>query len=81
MKDFFPGHGGLTINVKDNIMFIEASGPWNLEYFTELHGALIEASKQLDIKHYGVYLQLVGQAVTVEGGLEIHSAFVKKVRC
>ncbi len=59
-------------------MIIDASGPWNMEYFTQLHLSLNEAAKNINIKHYGVLLRLSGQAIAVEGGLEIHSKFVSK---
>lgn len=74
----FSPHGGLSIFVEDNIILIEAQGPWNIEYLDQLHAQLILAVKKVDQNNYGVLLTLKGDAISVEPGLQYHFNFIQR---
>lgn len=61
-------------------MFIEAIGPWNDEFFGELHKKLSEAAQQLNSPNYGVLLSPMGDAVTSPKNAYMHSLFVKNAQ-
>lgn len=70
-------HGKVRIDVKGNLMIIEAPGPWNMEYFHALHPKLAAATKELLATNFGVLLKPMGQAVAVDGCLKYHSEYLK----
>ena len=74
----FLAHGNLTIFVEDNIIFIEAQGPWNIEYLDQLHAELIKAVGKVDQNNYAVLLTLKGEAISVEPGLQYHLNFIQR---
>jgi len=59
-------------------MTIEAQGPWNEEYVDYLHRELLIAVRQLDINNYGTLLNLSGQALVVDKGVDKHIEFLKQ---
>ena len=78
MKIEFPAHGGLEIEVEDNIINIFAEGPFNVEYFSNLHRALKNAAPYVNIDNYGVLISMSGEAVALQEGLKKHKDFVRR---
>ena len=70
-------HGTLKFSIEDNIIYIEAKGPWNIEYLDHLHQKLLWALTQVDPHTYGVILSLKGEALSVESTLEYHINFIR----
>lgn len=71
-------HGTCQIKCENNIIKIDAKGPWNFEYFDYLHAELIKYSSQVNLNNYCVLINLSGEAITVDGAIEKHIAFVQK---
>jgi hypothetical protein len=78
VADNFKSHGKCDINIKDNIIVIDAQGPWNLEFVQQLHKNLIAAVKQIDNSQYFVLLVPYGEALVVSEGIDYHINFIKK---
>jgi hypothetical protein len=72
----YPAHGGLQIRVESDVIIINARGPWNLEYFSKLHHALIDAAQHVNLDNFGVLINLSGEAIAVQDGLDKHREFV-----
>jgi hypothetical protein len=67
----------LQLEIEDNLILIEAQGPWNIEYLDFLHQELLWAVTQVEQRNYGVLLTLKGEAISVETGLEYHLHFIR----
>ena len=78
MMTLYENNSSLELTIEDNLILIEAQGPWNIQYLAYLHKQLIWAVKQVDQRNYGVLLTLKGEAITVEEGLEYHLNFIRK---
>ena len=74
----FSPHGGLDITIENNLIMIDARGPWNIEYLDQLHGQLLQAITKVDINKYGVLITLRGDAISVGDGFEYHLNFIRK---
>jgi hypothetical protein len=73
-------HGTLKIDIADNVIMVEAGGPWNIEYLDNLHQQLMNAAVHVDINNYGLLLALKGEAIPVDKGLEYHLNFIRQGR-
>jgi hypothetical protein len=78
MMTAYEKNSSLELAIEDNLILIEAQGPWDIQNLNFLHKQLIWAVKQVDQRNYGVLLTLKGEAITVEGGLEYHLNFILK---
>ncbi|MBA6389632.1 hypothetical protein H4J38_02450 [Colwellia sp. BRX10-3] len=76
MTTFAP-RSSLEITIEDNLILIQAQGPWNIEYLDYLHQQLRWAVTQIDQSNYGVLLTPKGEAISVEAGLEYHVNFIR----
>jgi len=74
----FAPHGTLDLTIEDDMILIEALGPWNIEYIDYLHQKLLWAVTQIDRSDLGVLLTLKGEAISVEAGLEYHADFIRQ---
>lgn len=74
----FAPHGTLELAIEDNMILIDAVGPWNIEYIDYLHKKLQWAVTQVDINNYGVLFTPKGEAISVEAGLEYHANFIRQ---
>lgn len=72
-------HGTCRITCENNIVKINAEGPWNTEYFDYLHQELIKCSDQINLDNYGAILNLAGEAIVVNGAFEKHLKFLKQL--
>tara|TARA_R110000737_G_scaffold222271_1_gene237552 strand:- start:91 stop:483 length:393 start_codon:yes stop_codon:yes gene_type:complete len=77
MTTFSP-HGTMALTIADNIIFLEAQGPWNIEYIECLHKQLLWAVTQVDANNTGVLFSPKGEAISVESGLEYHVNFIRQ---
>ena len=59
-------------------MLIDTIGPWNDEFFPQLHQHLALAAKHVDINNYAVLLNLKGAALSALRNMQVHSKFVSK---
>ena len=73
----FEQSGTLKVSIEDNIIFIEAKGPWNIEYLDYLHQKILWALTQVDVHNYSVLLTPKGEALSVESTLEHHINFIR----
>ncbi len=74
----FNPHGTLKLAIEENIILLEAQGPWNIEYIEYLHQELSKAVTQVDHNNYGVLFTPKGEAISVEEGLEYHLRFLRR---
>ena len=74
----FSAHGTAMIVVKNNIVTIDAIGPWNLEYFMTLHIRLVQAISQIEDDKYAVLLKPIGEAVAGQDCYKVHLDFIKQ---
>ena len=80
MSSQFNVHGKCQIVVEDNVLIIDAEGPWNIEFMQKLHKQLQEASQQVDINNYGVLLKPYGEALAVQEAIDYHVDFLRQAR-
>jgi hypothetical protein len=52
----FSPHGTLDIAIDNNLILIEAQGPWNIEYLDHLHAQLIVAVSKVDLANYAILI-------------------------
>ena len=71
-------HGDSNIHVEDNIIILESRGPWNAEYFQELHRQLTTIVQDNALTDYGVLLIPLGEAIGVHGAMDSHVNFVRQ---
>lgn len=74
----FSAHGSMELAIEDNIILLEAQGPWNIEYINLLHQKLLWAVAQVEPTNYGVLFTPKGEAISVEEGLEHHINFIRQ---
>lgn len=71
-------HGTLDIVIDDNLILIEAQGPWNIEYLDHLHEQLLKTVAKVDVNNYAILITPKGEAISVEAGLEYHLNFIRQ---
>ncbi|MFD2167864.1 hypothetical protein ACFSJY_16545 [Thalassotalea euphylliae] len=76
----YEAHGNVDIIVDDNVIMIDAAGPWNDEFFPELHQQLALAVQHVDVNNYGVVLNVSGSAIASPASIEAHAKFVEQGR-
>ena len=72
----FEIHGQYKLSTRDNIIFIEAKGPWNLEFFQQIHDDFRAVYHQIDTKNYAVLLIPHGETIAISDALALHESFV-----
>ncbi|MGB1263005.1 MAG: hypothetical protein ACPG52_08865 [Cognaticolwellia sp.] len=77
MTDFIP-HGRCSYSVENNIVIIDATGPWNLEFFQQMHHDLARIIfNDVDYNNFAILLILNGDSLAVQDGLDYHLNLVK----
>ncbi|MGB1237948.1 MAG: hypothetical protein ACPG4U_07030 [Pseudomonadales bacterium] len=74
------GHGRCDITVDGDLIVLEAYGPWNKEFFIQLHTDLYYSALELrdsGCEHYGILVNMHGNALLVQDAIDYHSEFVK----
>lgn len=78
MKAEFIAHGKCHYTVDDNIIVVDAVGPWNLEFFQQMHRELSEIIlRDVDFNNFAMLLILRGDSFATQDGLEYHLKLVK----
>ncbi len=78
MNSSFSAHGQTKILVEDNIIIIESTGPWNLEYFETFHQELVLTLVKFSLDKYAVLLIPIGETIAVHEARDYHIKFLKK---
>ena len=79
MSHNFPAHGRCQITLDNNIIIIDALGPWNLEFFEILHSNLQQIIQEnVKNKTYGIVVVLKGETLATQEGLNYHLSQVKQ---
>lgn len=74
--DFLP-HGQCSFAVEGNIISIDATGPWNIEFFNKMHDELKSIIiNNVDNQNFAVLLILKGVPLATKNGLDCHIKFV-----
>lgn len=75
----FPAHGRCQFTIDNNIIIIDALGPWNLEFFEVLHSNLqLIVLENFKNKAYGIVVILKGETLATQEGLNYHLYKVKQ---
>lgn len=67
-------HGHCTMKVLNNLVIVDATGPWNIEFLDILHKQLAENVEKVSHSNYGVLLSVHGEAVAGEDVVQAHIA-------
>ena len=70
-------HGEHSIQLDNNIVYVESTGPWNIEYFQQLHVELPNLIAQIPSQRYVVCLTLIGDAIPVKEAIAFHIEYLK----
>lgn len=74
--DFLP-HGQCSFTVEGNIISIDATGPWNIEFFKKMHRELSNLiTNEVDNQNFAILLTLKGVPLATKNGLDCHIRFV-----
>lgn len=74
--DFLP-HGQCSFTVEGNIISIDATGPWNIEFFIKMHADLANfIMNDIDNQNFAILLILRGVPLATKNGLDYHVKFV-----
>jgi len=77
VKKKFASHGQFKISLDGNIVIIEAEGPWNGEFFVNMHRSLAEQVGKLNTDNYALLVVLKGEAVATFDSIEVHNKYVR----
>ncbi len=78
MNSSFSAHGQTKISVEDDIIIIESTGPWNLEYFKAFHKELVLTLVNFSLDKHAVLLIPIGETIAVYEARDYHIEFLKK---
>lgn len=78
MSDKFIAHGNTSINIDSDVIIIESTGPWNIEYFYGLHLDIAKAIQQVDSENYAILLIPKGEAIGTPESMEYHIDFLRQ---
>ena len=79
MKAEFIPHGKCSYTVENNIVIIDATGPWNLEFFKQMHRELSDIIlHDVDYHNFAILLELKGDSFAAQDGLDYHLHLVKQ---
>lgn len=77
MNKKFATHGQYKILLEGNIVIIEAEGPWNGEFFVNMHRSLAEQVSKLNTDNYALLVVLKGEAVATYDSIQVHNKYVR----
>jgi len=77
MQKNFSKHGCCNISHEENIIMMDAEGPWNDEFFVEMHHKLLGVVGQIDINNYAILVTLIGESIATSDSLITHENHVK----
>lgn len=70
-------HGNVSLTWRNDILEINTTGPWNMEFFNHLHQALFEAVRLQNETNFLVLLNIKGEAVATPDAQAFHTEFLK----
>ena len=74
----FQPHGSCSYCTQQNIITIEAEGPWNLEFFVKMHNDLKQIIiDRVDFNDYKILVLFKGEACASQDGFDYHLKAVK----
>ena len=73
----FKIHGDVTLHWSNDILHIDSSGPWNMEFFQHLHAELFNAVRKHNKQGFCVLLSIKGEALPTPEGQAFHTEFLK----
>jgi hypothetical protein len=74
----FASHGQCQFTLDNNIIIIDAEGPWNVEFFKQMHANLQQVVLENFINiNYGIIVILKGETLATQEGLDYHLYKVK----
>lgn len=78
MKAELLPHGKCHYLIEGNIITIDATGPWNLEFFKQMHLELQDIIlTKVDIDNFAILLILQGDSLAAQDGLDYHRKLVR----
>jgi hypothetical protein len=77
MKKKFAPHGNCDFVIDDNIIIISAYGPWNKEFFYDMHTNLAILLPTEIKQSFGLLVLMHGETLATAEGLELHFNGVK----
>lgn len=79
MNSYFPVHGLCHYAIDDNIVIIDAKGPFNLEFFKEMHADLVNfVMANANYKNFAILLIMRGDTLALPDALQYHEEHVRK---
>ena len=78
MFNKFLVHGASIISIEDNIIMLETTGPWNIEYFYGLHKDLASAVEKVDKDNHAVLIIPYGEAICTYEVIDYHIEFLRQ---
>lgn len=79
MNSYFPVHGHCHYSFKDNIVTIDAQGPFNLEFFIEMHNDLEKfVYEYANFKNFAILLIMRGNTLALIDAVKYHETRVER---
>jgi hypothetical protein len=74
----FPIHGTINLDIEERILFVEGSGPWNMESIIESGERVLPLLEKLAGSPWGALVILHGEPIYVPDAAEYLSMSIKK---
>ena len=71
-------HGKFSLNCFEQIIYIDSTGPLNIEYFHAMHKALSRLTSTFTCHNYVALLTPIDEVVSVKDAIELHANFLRK---
>ena len=78
MKVHFSAHGQYHISQEDNIIIVEAKGPWNYEFLVKVQTDLCAAVQALNTETYAILVIPHGESLVVDEAISFHEAYIRQ---
>ncbi|MDU0356056.1 hypothetical protein RS130_21100 [Paraglaciecola aquimarina] len=78
--DLFAGHGSVDLQIRDRILYVEGSGPWNIESVKKAGETFNPLISQLSGKPWAVLVVLHGDPIYVPAAAEYLIEAIKRER-
>jgi len=72
----YDAHGECSIQIVDDVILIEARGPWNLEFTRDLHRRLASVASNFAENQTFLLIRFFGEAIAVEAAINEHIKFI-----
>lgn len=75
----FCSHGESRLEVREGIVFVEVTGPCNLEFFQEMASQLYALRTQLNLWNYSALVTFKGEALFTQDGVKFFIEYLKQI--